>query len=189
MNGINNAIIQAKLYGKTLSPVVLDSTNYVYWKSVEDFKRCKECADLHGKIYSVLVPPSEEPPIHQNDRCILDVLKAIKAGTATIDGLDGADFTLFNGQGLPDYYVTESEAKAAGWKKGKWPINFVPGKMMTMGVYKNDDKHLPDAPGRIWYEADINYVSGKRNNQRVLWSNDGLVFVTYNHYETFIEIV
>ena len=34
-----------------------------------------------------------------------------------------------------------------------------------------------------------NYVSGKRNNQRVLWSNDGLVFVTYNHYETFIEIV
>ena len=189
MNGINSAIIQAELYGKTLNPIVLNSTNYVYWKSVEDFKRCKECADLHGKIYSVLETPSEEPPIHQNDRCILDILKAIKAGTATTDGLDGADFTLLNEGTLPDYYVSVKEAESAGWKKGKWPMNFVPGKMITKGVYANRKKHLPDALGRIWYEADINYVSGKRNNQRVLWSNDGLVFVTYNHYETFIEII
>ena len=50
MNSINSAIIQAKLHGKTLNPIVSDSTNYVYWKSIIDFKRCKECADLHGKI-------------------------------------------------------------------------------------------------------------------------------------------
>ena len=47
---------------------------------------------------------------------------------------------------------------------------------------------LPDAPGRIWFEADLNYHSGKRNGHRVLWSNDGLMFVTYNHYESFIEV-
>ncbi len=43
--------------------------------------------------------------------------------------------------------------------------------------------------GRTWYEADINYSNGKRNKQRILYSNDGLIFVTYDHYETFIEIV
>jgi len=55
--------------------------------------------------------------------------------------------------------------------------------------YYNDDGHLPGAPGRIWYEADINYKTGKRNTQRIVWSNDGLIFVTYDHYETFYEIV
>ena len=49
--------------------------------------------------------------------------------------------------------------------------------MLTKGVYKNRDKRLPDALGRIWYEADIHY------------SNDGLIFVTYDHYATFVEIV
>ena len=43
--------------------------------------------------------------------------------------------------------------------------------------------------GRIWYEADINYKKGRRNSQRILWSNDGLIFVTYDHYRTFFEVV
>ncbi len=59
---------------------------------------------------------------------------------------------------------------------------------MTRGVYYNTNGHLPSAPGRIWYEADINYYQGKRNAQRLLWSDDGLIFVTYDHYQTFIEV-
>jgi len=42
--------------------------------------------------------------------------------------------------------------------------------------------------GRVWYEADINYESGFRNRQRILYSNDGLVFASYDHYHTFYEI-
>ena len=57
------------------------------------------------------------------------------------------------------------------------------------GIFKNKEGRLPDAPGRIWYEADLNYYSGKRNNHRLLWSNDGLFFVTYDHYESFMEVV
>ena len=60
--------------------------------------------------------------------------------------------------------------------------------MITMGIYLNKDGHLPNAPGRIWYDADINYYNGKRNAHRILWSNDGLIFVTYDHYQTFMEI-
>lgn len=61
--------------------------------------------------------------------------------------------------------------------------------MITRGIYKNRNGHLPSAPGRIWYEADINYDGGYRGKERILFSNDGLVFVTYNHYLTFEEIV
>ena len=61
--------------------------------------------------------------------------------------------------------------------------------MMFGGVYDNDNKHLPESPGRIWYEADVNYTSGKRNKQRIVFSNDGLIFVTYDHYHTFHEII
>ena len=61
--------------------------------------------------------------------------------------------------------------------------------MFTNGVYNNLDKHLPDKSGRIWHEADINYTPGKRNKQRILWSNDRLIFATYDHYMTFYEIV
>lgn len=66
---------------------------------------------------------------------------------------------------------------------------FIPEKMIIGGVFNNTNKHLPDAPDRIWYEADINYYKGKRNGHRILWSNDGLIFVTYDHYLTFYEIV
>ena len=45
------------------------------------------------------------------------------------------------------------------------------------------------APDRIWYEADINYKSGYRDSKRILWSNDGLIFVTYDHYRTYCEII
>ena len=61
--------------------------------------------------------------------------------------------------------------------------------MLAKGEYYNDDGHLPVEFGRVWYEADINYTDGYRGTCRVLYSNDGLVFVTYDHYETFIEIV
>lgn len=61
--------------------------------------------------------------------------------------------------------------------------------MIMGGVYHNKNGHLPDAPGRVWYEADVNYYDGRRNRHRVLWSNDGLIFVTYDHYSTFYEII
>lgn len=116
-------------------------------------------------------------------------MKSVIAGKGTKDGINGADWQIkFNGN-LPDYYITEKELAALGWKHGKAPVKYAPGKMPTMGEYDNRNGHLPDAPGRKWYEADINYYSGRRNGHRILWSNDGLIFVTYDHYSTFMEIV
>ncbi len=116
-------------------------------------------------------------------------METITAGTATVDGTFGADCSIMYNQQLPSNYISKFDAMQKGWKSGKWPSNFVPGKMITNGIYNNSDGHLPVAAGRIWYEADINYKKGKRNKQRIVWSNDGLIFVTYDHYETFYEIV
>ena len=60
--------------------------------------------------------------------------------------------------------------------------------IILAAIYKNRDHRLPVAIGRVWYEADFDYVRGYRNGCRLLYSNDGLIFVTYDHYLTFYEI-
>lgn len=117
-------------------------------------------------------------------------MRALLAGTATAKGQDGADWWLKHYGKLPKYYLSKEEARKLGWSPQKGNLNWVaPGKMITGGVYHNDNGKLPDKLGRVWYEADIDYTSGYRKDHRILFSNDGLIFITYNHYETFYEIV
>ncbi|MCL2772351.1 MAG: hypothetical protein FWD71_03285 [Oscillospiraceae bacterium] len=93
-------------------------------------------------------------------------------------GVNGADYYLAYTGKLPDYYVTKSDTE-----------NSSGGKILGGDVYENRNEHLPDAPGRIWYEADINYVGGPRGGERIVYSSDGLIFVTYDNYRTFIEVI
>lgn len=165
------------------------SKKYKNWIAHLDLRTCKVCRDMHGKIWKMEEKPEIEPKIHNRCRCEIKAMVTVKAGTATTKGLDGADWTLKYESKLPDYYISYKEAVTTGWKKGKWPSNFIPNKMIYCGKYNNDDEHLPQTVGRIWYEADINYKIGQRNSQRVLWSNDGLLFITYDHYKTFFEVV
>ena len=176
------------LNGSQWKPEFGESKNYKNWIAVLDPKTCFECRSRHGRIWLIEETPDKEPPLHPNCRCTIRKMVTVKAGTATINGTDGADWMLKYQKKLPDYYIDKSGAVKQGWKPGKWPSNFIPNQMITAGVYKNRNEHLPKATGRIWYEADINYKSGKRNTQRILWSNDGLIFVTYDHYGTFFEI-
>ena len=166
------------------------SLKYKYWKSVFDFRRCMECKKQQGKVYLLYEIIPEEPPLHPNCRCSIQCLEAKAAGTATKLGLRGADWWLKTFRRLPGYYITESEATQLGWIPILANLSIVaPGKMLTKGVYKNRDKRLPDVPERIWYEADINYSFGFRGGERILYFSDGLIFATYDHYATFVEIV
>ena len=88
---------------------------------------------------------------------------------------------------LPDKYITKEEAKQKGWSSIKGNLDkVVPGKSIGGNIYKNSYKKLPS--GRTWYEADINYTGGYRNGSRILYSDDGLAFASYDHYYTFYEI-
>jgi len=174
----------------TFNPIVSDSGTWVVWTAIIGPNTCISCKFFNGYIYDKYDLPSVMPPIHENCRCNLRPLRAIQAGTATIDGINGADYYIMNFDMLPLNYVTKDEAENMGWISRKGNLrNVIPGATIGGDDYRNDDGKLPIAPGREWYEADINYTGGYRNRHRLLYSNDGLIFVTYNHYETFYEII
>ena len=93
---------------------------------------------------------------------------------------------------LPSNYVTKAEAEAQGWEPGKALGNKVPGGQIGGDVFENSDGILPAAEGRIWYEADIGINNmmkrSKQPGTRLVYSNDGLAFVTSDHYDTFYQI-
>lgn len=168
-------------------PQLVPQEHY-YWHAVIDEKTCPKCLEQHEKIFSKNENPEQYKHPHYNCRCMLVEVEGVKAGLATKDGIDGADWWLKYCRKLPDYYITKEELENLGWRDGERPSKYVNEKMLTMGVYLNKNKKLPDASGRVWYEADINYTQGRRNLHRVVWSNDGLIFVTYDHYRTFYEV-
>ncbi len=166
------------------------SSKWVMWRSELDLTTCVSCRNLHGKIFSTeSIGKLVRWPQHQACRCKLEGMDAIPAGLATQDGLEGADYSLIHNRKLPDYYLTKNEAETLGWQRELGNLSeVVPGKSLGGDIYENRKGHLPEANGRIWYEADINYTSGYRGTERILYSNDGLIFVTYDHYQTFYEI-
>lgn len=89
---------------------------------------------------------------------------------------------------LPEYYITKREAREKGWIASQGNLcDVLPGRAIGGDSFGNREKNLPVKSGRKWFEADINYHCGRRNADRVLFSDDGLVFVTKDHYQTFEE--
>ena len=62
------------------------------------------------------------------------------------------------------------------------------GKSIGGDRFGNYDKKLPEAKGRIWKECDINYEGGYRGSERIIYSSDGLIYYTNDHYNSFKEI-
>ena len=95
---------------------------------------------------------------------------------------------------LPKDYITKEQAKQLGWKEGKSLNNFAPGKKLGGNIFENRNNLLPTKANRVWYEADVGVdYTMKRSNiknpgYRILYSNDGLIYGTFNHYKTFFYI-
>ena len=169
------------------SPVVTQSSDWKRWITHIGPHTCAYCLTRNGTVYPI--NENVDLPVHNNCHCALSTYMSIVAGNATKDGVNGADYWLKHYGKLPDYYVSREEYINAGWKSGKPPIKWFPDKMMYGEVYYNEKGKLPNALNRIWYEADINYYEGRRNAHRIYFSNDGLIFVSYDHGITFYEIV
>lgn len=168
------------------------SGNSKNWKNLQsnykEPKTCKICEDEHGKIYSYITPTYV--PAHPNCRCKVVPMRTKAVGTATKSGWDGADAWLMYRGRLPDNYITKKEALMAGWSRKKNNLaQKCPGKMIGGDLYMNDKLKLPIATNRIWREADFDFLSGRRNRKRILYSSDGLIFVSYDHAQTFYELV
>ena len=90
---------------------------------------------------------------------------------------------------LPDNYITKSEASKLGWDPQKGNLWDVTDKMSIGGDrFSNREKLLPEEDGRIYFECDINFEGGYRGSERLVYSNDGLIFYTEDHYESFEQL-
>ncbi len=86
---------------------------------------------------------------------------------------------------LPSNYITKSEAEDFGWKSMGNLDKVAPGKSIGGDKFGNREGLLPTAKGRKYYECDIDYKKGSRNAKRIIFSNDGLIYYTDDHYESF----
>ncbi|MFE7558506.1 polymorphic toxin-type HINT domain-containing protein [Kitasatospora sp. NPDC057500] len=139
--------------------------------------------DFH--TYYVLA--GNTPVLVHNSTCIQlgNNLAAAEAANPLIESLQQTG-------GLPSNYVTKAQAAAAGWKPGKALGNSIPGGQIGGDVFENTNGVVPPAPGRTWQEADLGLnpmmSRAKQPGWRLLYSNDGLAYVTSDHYETAYQL-
>lgn len=85
---------------------------------------------------------------------------------------------------LPDYYITKSEARKQGWNPSSGNLcDVLPGKAIGGDKFSNREKSLPS--GEQYYEADVNYNCGKRGADRIVFTKNGDVWLTKDHYRSF----
>lgn len=86
---------------------------------------------------------------------------------------------------LPDNFLTKKEAQALGWQGGSLEP-YAPGCSIGGSRFGNYEGTLPDKEGRTWTECDIDTMGAKsRGAKRIVFSNDGLIYYTDDHYKTF----
>ena len=87
---------------------------------------------------------------------------------------------------LPSNYLTKKEAQELGWVSSQgnlWKV--APGMSIGGDRFGNREGLLPEAQGRKYYECDIDFDGTYRNAKRIVFSNDGLIYYTEDHYESF----
>lgn len=90
---------------------------------------------------------------------------------------------------LPPNYITKKNAQALGWgSRGVSLWDVAPGMSIGGDRFGNYEGRLPTAKGRKYFECDIDFDGAYRNAKRIIYSNDGLIFYTEDHYETFEEM-
>lgn len=90
---------------------------------------------------------------------------------------------------LPENFITKKEAEAAGWvsREGNlWDV--APGMSIGGSRFGNYEGLLPDQKGRVWFECDIDFDGTYRGAKRIVFSNDGLIYYTEDHYKSFEKL-
>lgn len=135
-------------------------------------------------IHTYYVLAGSAPVLSHNSMCKLfgAALKTAEMANPLIESLRKTGK-------LPGNYVTKDKARAAGWEEGKALGNHLPDGQIGGDIFENKDGMLPDYPGRTWYEADVGLDNKmKRSKQlgtRLVYSDDGLAYVTFDHYKSF----
>ncbi|WP_420330261.1 ribonuclease domain-containing protein [Paenibacillus contaminans] len=129
--------------------------------------------------------PSNSPKSSQNPKASEEP----KDSQAPLTGFKDVSDYIRKHNKLPANFITKKEAEKLGWEPAKGNLDKVaPGKSIGGDRFGNREGLLPNAKNRIWYEADINYKKGTRGADRILYSSDGLIYMTTDHYKSFKDI-
>ena len=107
-----------------------------------------------------------------------------------IDPQSIADYIFAHGE-LPDNFITKKEARRLGWGTAvarNYVSDVAPGMSIGGDHFGNYEGRLPVEKGVEYREADCWYTGGRRNACRIIYSNQGRVWYTEDHYETFTEL-
>ena len=89
---------------------------------------------------------------------------------------------------LPSNFITKNEARQLGWNGGSLEP-YAPGKCIGGDHFGNYERKLPEENGRQYFECDIDTLYAKsRGPKRIVYSDDGLIFYTADHYSHFEEL-
>lgn len=86
---------------------------------------------------------------------------------------------------LPQNFIKKNEAKKLGWEGGSLEP-YAPGCSIGGDRFGNYEGLLPEAEGRRYTECDIDTMGrSSRGAKRIVFSNDGLIYYTGDHYKSF----
>jgi ribonuclease T1 len=111
---------------------------------------------------------------------------AERAGLRDVGGFVETVQTLRGSGHLPPRYVTKDEARAHGWHGGGL-CNVWPGHVIGGDVFGNFGRQLPNGR-RTYHEADLDTGCSQRGAKRLIYSNDGAIYVTVDHYNNFTQV-
>ena len=152
---------------------------------------------LAALAYFLLAPESNDPaPAGENTLALLPSENVSDAPTQSPDGAmldpDGTytskeDVALYIHQygHLPANFITKREAEKLGWSGGSLEP-YAPGMCIGGSRFGNYEGLLPEAQGRTYTECDIDTLgASSRGAKRIVFSNDGLIYYTDDHYKSF----
>ena len=90
---------------------------------------------------------------------------------------------------LPENFITKADARSLGWNGGSVEY-YLEGAAIGGDTFGNREKLLPYEKGRTYYECDIDTDGqNSRGAKRLVFSSDGLIYYTNDHYESFVLIL
>jgi len=160
--------------------------------SVFGFTSCNTEDAINLALDAVLEMLGDESESHEtdetdfvNDNNKNDAPSAKIDKNGTYDDKESVALYIHTYGELPSNYITKNEAERLGWEGGSVE-KFAPGKCIGGSNFGNYEGKLPKKSGRKYYECDIDTLGeNSRGVKRIVYSNDGLIYYTADHYETF----
>jgi Guanyl-specific ribonuclease Sa len=89
---------------------------------------------------------------------------------------------------LPSNFITKQTAMKLGWTHKRTLDEVAPGKSIGGDKFGNFEGRLPIVAGRTYRECDIDYIKGSRGSKRIIFSNDGNIYYSGDHYKNFEKL-